>query len=220
MKNINIHVLASDPSLRPYKKIIVNTATKAVGVISKYISVSDVDIVIEQNPEWIAFGEVSGETRGKYEINVRLDAQHKQFTKNLYTNLLRILAHHLYHAAHAQKVKDGTILLDEFVEEGLASHFEVEVSGGGHPNSFAWLSMPELKKALKKVKKEFFAKKYSFDDWFFGSTKRKIVRSTGYNIGYFLIKNLLESDPTLKPSKLILENRKYLAAKVIKSFDL
>lgn len=220
MKNINIYVLTSDPILRPYKKIIMNAAHKAVRLISKYIPVSDVDIVVEHGPEWVSFGQISGETHGKYGVNIQVDAQHKQFIKNLHINFLRTLAHDLYHTTRAQKVKNGTILLDEFIEEGLASHFEVEVTGGGHPNSFAWLSMPELERALVKAKKEFFSKKYSHDDWFFGSAKRKILRSTGYNIGYFLIKNLLESDPVLKPSKLILESRKYLVAKVIKSFNL
>ncbi|MBP6859260.1 MAG: hypothetical protein KBC69_01375 [Candidatus Magasanikbacteria bacterium] len=217
MKNINIHVLTNDPVLQPHKKIIFDTAHKAIRVISKYIPVSDVDIVIEHDLE---FGEMSGETHGKYGINIRLNAQSKQFQKHLYMNFLRTLAHELYHTTHAQKVKDGTVLLDEFIEEGLASHFEAEITGAGYSNSFAWLSAVELKRVLKKAKKEFFFKEYSYDDWFYGSKEKKIPQSAGYNIGYFLIMNLLRINPELKPSKLILENRKYVATRVVKSFDL
>jgi uncharacterized protein YjaZ len=58
------------------------------------------------------------------------------------------------------------------------------------------LSVKEIKKLWKLAQKDLDSKEFSYDDWFFGNSKRKIPKHTGYALAYWLISRSLNGRKT------------------------
>lgn len=171
--------------------------------ISKFIPVNNVDIIISHKPEHISFGFVSGESRNKSEIELAVNVDHPNFSKNIRQVFLRTLAHELYHIARTQKLDHPETLVEDFVDEGLADHFEMEVSGGKAPKPASTFTSAQVRTLLPKAKKEFYSKKHNCDDWFWGSKKRGIPPKAAYGMGFYIVEKYLRQNPKAKPSNLV-----------------
>ena len=193
--------------------MIKKEANKAARMISKYIHLSEMDIVIAHRPENIGSagsGRISMQIKNKHLANIAIDVKHKYFKKFFYIDLLEALAYTSYRIVRLQKVGYSKNLLEDCIEDGLAFNFQTEVTGDKfEPYFMAMKNIKAFKRVVLKAKKEFYSTRYSHDDWFDGSKKRNIPQFAGYIIGYALIKHFLKINPHFMPSQLIGKKAKY-----------
>ena len=195
-----IIVLNSSPSIKPYLKGIKREAEESLVKVQNVLKVSDVDIVIFENPEaTIKHLGVGGFSPNKNTVLIYLDSKHKNFKKHL----LGTMAHELHHAKRWGSVGYGKTLLDAMISEGLADHFEIEVRGGKPGKWDTALNLKDIIKFKKLAAKEYHSKSYNHSDWFFGNKKRGIPQWTGYTLGFHLVSEYLMKHLNEKASKLV-----------------
>lgn len=199
----SIYVLQGDGSLNHYSALVEKNASLAVKKIEKKIPVADVDIVFYDHPAG-AIPElgIGGYSPNPHTVLVSLDPNFKNFRQTVDIQIERILAHELHHCARATKVGYGKTLLEALITEGLADHFDTEVTG---KNPQPWdkaLTDKQIVKYLNLARKEFNRETYNHHAWFYGSKEENIFRWTGYSLGFWLVGKYLEKNPDRKPSRL------------------
>jgi len=203
--NINLYILNASGKLIPYVKEIEDAFNEAVIKIIKKIPVSNVDVVVVDNPlSVIPEIGIGGHAMSANYVVVSLDHEFNNLKKTLKLNLVDTLAHELCHAVRWQAIGyPYNNLLEALITEGLADHFANEITKT--KNLQPWdkaLISEQVKIFLKKVKGEYFNKNYIHHEWFFGSEKKGIPRWTGYTIGFNLVGEYLKKNPDKKPSQL------------------
>ncbi len=200
---VNIFVLTATGRLGKYKNRIMKAARESIKIIKKKIPIPDVDIVFYDNPNnTIPHLGIGAFTNNINLVLVPLNPKFKNFDKTINEEMLRILAHELHHCARMKAVGYGGTLFEVMVSEGLADHFELQVT---NRKSQVWDSILSAKQfgiMKKKAMKERNNKKYNHAEWFFGSNDRKIPKWAGYTIGFNLVGDFLKNNPDKKPSQL------------------
>lgn len=152
--------------------------------------ISDKDRVI---PEY----GVSGYCPNQFSIEIivekgRLEDWKKYLPKTLY--------HEWHHLARWQGPGYGKTLMEVIISEGLAQHFEVEVTGGEPSFYTNVLTEEQRTKLLDVLAKDYDDSDYDHYIWFFG--KGDFPFLAGYDISYFIIGKYLEKT-NKKPSELV-----------------
>ncbi|OGH12899.1 MAG: hypothetical protein A2776_00250 [Candidatus Levybacteria bacterium RIFCSPHIGHO2_01_FULL_40_10] len=198
--NININILKAGGNLKKIEDTIEGAARKAVVSVSKKIPVENVDIVFFdskfQTIEHIGFG---GYTVTKNLIMVPVDSKFDSIDKSIKENLGRTIAHELYHCLKDYTYENKFTLLESLVNEGLADHFETEISGGIPEKWDTALNQQQLISLGKRAKEEFNSYEFDHSAWFFG-TKKDIPYWAGYSLGFDIVKKYLEKHPEKKAS--------------------
>lgn len=201
--SVNIFVLAAGGRLEKYKDRIMKTAKESVKIIGKKIPLHDVDVVFYDNPEnVIPHLGIGGYTQTPEMVLVSLNPKFKHFEKTISAEIIRTLTHELNHCMRMKAVGYGNTLFEAMVSEGLADHFELQIT---KKKPQAWdtiLTAKHFRSMKKKAQKEFNNKKYNHAEWFFGSNDRKIPKWTGYAIGFKVVGEYLRNNPDKKPSQL------------------
>lgn len=203
--NINLHILNASGKLTPYVKEIEDMFNEAVIRIIKKIPVSNVDVVIVDNPfSVIPEIGIGGHAMSANYVVVSLDHEFNNFKKTLKLNLVDTLAHELCHAVRWQTIEyPYNSLLEALITEGLADHFANEITKEKNLQPWDKALIPEqVKMLLKKAKEEYFNKNYIHHEWFFGSKEKGIPRWTGYTLGFNLVAEYLKKNPNKKASQL------------------
>ena len=168
------------------------------------MSIRDIDIAIVDNPERIIpeVG-VGGFTYSDNFILISLDPEFPGFNDRVINiELQRVFVHELSHAARWKTVGYGKTLLEALITEGLADHFEKEITNK-NPNPWSVaLDKSQIKQMMKRAEKEYNNKNYNHNEWFFGSKEKGIPRWTGYALGYNLVAEYFEKNPSKKSSQL------------------
>lgn len=201
--SVNIFVLTAGGRLEKYKDRITKAARESIKIIKKKIPIPNIDIVFYDNPEnVIPHLGIGAFTNNINLVLVPLNSSFKNFEKTISEEMLRILAHELHHCARMKAVGYGKTLFETMVSEGLADHFELQVT---NKKPQAWdtiLTAKQFSNMKKKAQKEFNNKKYNHAEWFLGSKSRKIPKWTGYTIGFNIVGKYLKKHPDRKPSQL------------------
>lgn len=200
--SIILHILDAAETLVPYKKVITETFHQAIVKITQSMSIDQVDVVIRDNtvgviPE-IGLG---GYTYSRRFLIICLDSKRSDCGQAIVNELPGVLAHELHHAKRFQTVGYEKGILGAMIFEGLATHFEREVTGVVQPWATA-LPEKQINEWLAKAKIEFNAKQYDHHAWFFESKEKKIPRWTGYTLGYKVVGDYLRKHPEEKASDL------------------
>lgn len=200
---VNIYVLTASGRLEKYKSRITKAAKASVKIIGKKIPLPDVDIVFYDNPEnAIPHLGICGFNQNANLIFVYLDPKFRNFKRTINEEIIRVIAHELYHSARWKAVGFRETLLKALVNEGLADHFELEVTNKKPQKWNTTLTAKQFDIMKKKAQKEFNNKNYNHEEWFFGSKERGIPKWTGYTIGFNLVGEYLKKHPDKKPSQL------------------
>ena len=215
---LNFHILRASGRLEPYIKDIEKACRGAERKIIAKIPISNVDVVIADNP-YMAIAEIGigGHTYTPNFIIVSLDTEFADLKKNLQLELLDTFAHECHHAVRWQTEGYGETLFEGIISEGLADHFANEITE--RKDLHLWdkaLKSQQIKEWLTKAEKEFDNKKYSQYDWFFGSKERGIPKWTAYSLGFYLVGNYLKKHPLMAPSTLYKIKAKEFMKKVYK----
>ncbi len=202
LKNVNLYVLRASERLNPYVKAIEKIFENTLAKVSNKIPISDIDIIVRDNPPG-AIPE-TGEGGFAYSssfIDISLNPEFPNFLEVVINkNLERTFAHELNHAARWSTVGYGTTLLEAMISEGLADHFEIEVTKNKPSPWDTALDKEQLGIFSKKAEKEYYNEKYNHSEWFFGS--KEIPRWTGYTIGYNTVADYLKKHSKKKPSDI------------------
>ena len=201
--DITRHILLASGRLTPFVDQIKKEFDNSVGQITKKMLISNIDVVIYDNPEGvIPEVGVGGYAPNSHLVFISLDPQFSDFQHTITKELKRTLSHEINHAIRWRDPGYGKTLLEALVTEGLADHFDVEVN---HEDPEPWciaLSVEQIEVLLDKAKKEFSNKNYDHNAWFFGSTEKGIPRWTGYSLGFKLVRDYLQKNPDRKASTL------------------
>lgn len=200
---INIHILKASGRLNPFSEAIQKETQKAIKKIKAKISFQNVDIVFLDN-QYRTIPEIGigGHTLNENMILINLGPRHKDFKSTVSKEIARTLYHESLHVVRWENPGYGKTLLEVMISEGLADHFELELSGEKPELWDRVLDKKQIKLFLKKAEKEFKNKNYSHRDWFFGSKKRGIPRWTAYSLGFYLVGEYLKRNPNKKASTL------------------
>lgn len=200
--SIILHIMDATGTLAPYKKVITETFDQAIAKITKILPIDEVDVVIRDNTAGVVpeIG-LGGYTYGQHFLMICLDSKRGDCKQVIVNELLGVLAHELHHAKRFQTVGYEKGILGAMIFEGLATHFEREMTGVVPPWATA-LSKKQSDQWLAKAKKEFDVEQYDHHAWFFGSKGKKIPRWTGYTLGYQIVGDYLHKHPGEKASEL------------------
>lgn len=201
--NIIPHILNANGGLTLYIKDINDIFNNTINKIAKKIPISNIDIVFEDNPyNIIPEIGIGAQTQSPSLIYISLDSNQPQFKKVLNEHLEQILIHEIHHCIRWKRMGYGTTLLEAIISEGLADHFDIEISNKKPEPWSVALNKNQIRYYLKKAKKEFNNKKYDYSAWFFGGSKESIPRWTGYSLGFYLVDEYLKKHPHKKPSHI------------------
>lgn len=203
-RNISLYILKASGRLDIFSEQIEEKFWNTVKKVANKIPISDIDIVICDNP-MLAIPElgIGGHTHSPEFVVISLDPKFPNFSdKTIKRELKRTIAHELNHVARWKTVGYGETLLEALISEGLADHFDIEITNESPEPWDRALNANELKTVLEKAKKEYQNKKYNHEEWFFGSKEKGIPKWTGYTIGYSLVSKYLKNNLHKKPSQL------------------
>lgn len=201
--SITPYILLGSGRLKPFTEQIYEAVKEAIGRVNNKVSISNVDIVIYDNPHG-AIPEigVGGYTPDAHVVFISLDPDFSQFEDTLSKELGRILTHELHHVLRWKSPGYGETLLEALITEGLADHFDVEVNKNEPESWCTILSKKQILDLLAKARKEFDNKNYDHNAWFFGSEDKGIPRWAGYSLGFELVNEYLQKYPEKKPSNI------------------
>jgi len=201
---LKLHILKSDKRILPFVQQITSIAKETFKQVNKLLPFKEpVDIVvyryIAHDPEFAT----SGYTPTGNVLWIYTDPTQKEYKKLLQNQLTRVLSHELHHACRIQYLGMSKTLQDALVFEGLAAHFESEITAQQPSQFYTQFDNKKLRALLLKARSDINNEKYSYDDWFFGNNKRNIPKHAGYGMSYFMVEEALKGR---KPSELV--NRK------------
>lgn len=201
--NINLHILNASESLTPFIEDIKRIFDQSIKKITSRIPISGVDAVVYDNPD-SAIPEIGigGYAPNRHLIWISIDPAFPNLAQSIEKELGRTLAHELHHALRWKGPGYGKTLFEALITEGLADHFDMEVSNDQPHIWDTVLSNEFIQKYLELAKKEFNNEDYKHSDWFFGSKERDIPKWTGYSLGFYLVREYLRKNPKEKASSL------------------
>jgi len=203
-KDINICVLTASGRLTSFRKNILKSAKNSLKIIKYKIPVNNVDIVFYDNPYGaIPHLGIGAHTLNPHLVCISLDPDFSHFEKTIKEETARTLAHELHHCIRWQNHSSMyATLLDAMITEGLADHFDIEIT---NKKPQAWdtaLASKQYNRLSIKAEREYRNKNYNHYEWFFGSKRKSIPKWTGYTIGFNIVGEYLKKHPDKKPSQL------------------
>lgn len=190
-----IHILEQSSRLAQFVEKIETAAQNAIKKIEEKIELPALDIVIGDNPDSaIPETGIGGFSPNQHLIFVWIDPTFKGLEGTIGEKVMRTITHESHHAARSLIFPWAEAnLLEAFVTEGLADHFDIEInSGKPYPWSIA-LTAQEVSEYFEKAKEsKLLSKDYDHSSWFFGSKDKNIPRWTGYAIGYKIVGDYLQ----------------------------
>jgi len=184
--NINISILNESGRLDSILDAIRAQTDKAIELARTTIQLSDVDIIFSYNPaETVPHLGFGGYTPDAHTVQISVDADNTEVVRTIDEELVHTLLHEFHHAMRWRSVGYGETLGEALVTEGLADHFDVEVTGGAPSLWTQGFSNEELNALLVRARAEFDNVDYSHTDWFFGGNG--LPKWGGYALGYFIV---------------------------------
>lgn len=200
--NVRLHILNALGVFDLVSKHIEEEFVKSLRRISDTLTISDVDVVLYNNPKGvIAEVGIGGYSPNGHLMFLYLDATSSALKRTIQEQLKRTLAHELHHCIRWRNPGYGKTLLEALVSEGLADHFDLEVNGGSPQPWCTALHGKEVATFFKRAEREYNAKDLNHRAWFFGTDS--IPRWAGYTLGYQLVGAYLKEHPDQTAASLV-----------------
>ena len=184
-----IFIQKSDPILQNYRGRIKQVAEDVLNKAEALLPAWNLDIIFSNVPGFtIKETGTGGYTPNEHIIFVYLDMHSQNLLNNFDEAIARVVAHELHHAVRAQKIPwHRPSLIEAFVAEGLADHFDTEVNGTSTPLWSNALSDLEFERLFTKAKQEGITKLgANYKEWTLG-LRSDIPKWAGYSIGFRLV---------------------------------
>jgi hypothetical protein len=201
------HILNASGSLSPWLGRLKDEADRAhdrlLQVLGPDVAMHPVDIVIDPT----AYGTIPEQGIGgscfrRDRIDVVLDPANPNFATSLESGeFRRTLYHEYHHALRWARVGYGMTLGEALVSEGLAEHFDCEVSGSA-PQPWTQVGDSGEIAAIRARAMPDIEAPYDHAAWFFNSESLTLPASAGYKLGFALVGAYLAKHPEKRPSRL------------------
>ena len=201
---VTIHVLTGSGRLRAHAdRIRSNGASAATACLEQLPLEGDVDVLVRDDPRRVIpeIG-IGGVAADRHTVFVALDPDHEKFDEAVERELFATLAHELHHVARHQAGVRGHTLFDALVNEGLADHFAIEVTGAQPPPWTVALTPEQAEAMGPRAREEYDHSRYNHWAWFFGNDELEIPRWTGYSLGFQLVGDYLGRHTATRASTL------------------
>jgi len=175
-------------------KTKIKKAIKEVLVeIEKKLGIPNLEIIIDDNSKLTIPKTGLGGSCDSDLIQIHINPNFKNIEKDIETKIKRTLSHEVHHSVRNIYFSwSEATLLEAFITEGLADHFDIEINGGEpYPWSMA-LSEEESAFYLNPNSEELFSKDFDYGTWFFGDNSPKIPKWAGYSIGFKLVRDYMK----------------------------
>jgi len=181
---------------------IISTTEQSIKRIQTFLPIKKIQIYISNNPSsTIPEIGLGGYCPDSNTILISLNPDFPKLIESIENELIKTIAHEAHHAMRWQNPGYGETLFEACITEGLADHFQIEVTGGNPPIWSKNLTYQELTEAQTKAS-TLFHSNYDHDKWFFtGSIEENIPRWTGYSLGFKIAGEYLKLT-SRKPSQL------------------
>lgn len=208
--NFQFHIIQTSGYLNSIEDIIQKKAEESIKKIITKLPLDNVDIVFfDQRDDPYNYAQVDSKTGvGQYVLSqnllyVSLDARNNAIKESITgTVLLSALSHGLYHCMRGRSMHwIRNPLIEGFISEGLAGHFEFEMTSTFNPDMYRVLSAKALHAFQEKAEKEYWNEKYSYNNWFLGGDAQ-IPYGAGHSFGYKLVEDYLHRHPHVSASTL------------------
>lgn len=202
---IAIYVLTGSGHLRAHAARIHAQISAAAKAPVEQLPLTDggVDVVVRYNPPAvIPEVGIGGFAPDGHTVFLALDPDHEHFEWALEGELRRTLSHELHHVARWRGAARGNTLFDALVQEGLADHFSIELTGMEPPPWAVALSAEQTAVMRERAQEEYDNPRYNHRGWFLGSKDAEIPRWAGYSLGFQLVADYLARHPDTRASDL------------------
>lgn len=191
--SVTVTILKESPQMLAFEGVVRKSVEATLKEVEEHIVLPNLDVVVADNPT-SAIPEIgvggSSPTPHLIFISLDLSRNHKE---SFFTEMIRrTLVHECHHAARGTRFPfSSATLLEAFVAEGLADHFDIEITDGTpYPWSTA-LDDDQIQTYFRKAQSEgLYSTEYSHANWFFG-IGGEIPRWAGYAIGFKLVADYL-----------------------------
>lgn len=194
-----LHILNATGELNSFTNKIESTFAQSISTIKNLIPVENVDVIVASDAK-SALPEtgICGYAPSANRVFISIDPDNKQLIKNFETLFLSMLGHELHHCCRWKNPGYGSTLREALVSEGLACHFEAELTGN-IPFYAQAISTAAVNEALIRATQELDLAEYNHHAWFFGAGAQP--RHTGYTLGFHIVSQHI-SETNVKASKL------------------
>lgn len=206
-----LHILEQSKKLTPLKGKIEKAYQEIVPTIESKIKLSDIDIVVADNPEGV-IPEIGtgGSSPTANLIYINIDPDFPNIEDRIEEEIKSTLAHECHHCARAEHFYYGENLLEALITEGLADHFDLEINGGEIKLWCKALSEAELEEYLNKARLEFDNENYDHSKWFFG-TDSEIPKWAGYSLGFKIVDDYLNKTNKKASELFNLDSKEFIS---------
>lgn len=207
MQNVHASILKASGRITPFLSVLNKTMEDFLPVIDLHLGLSNIDIVICDNPvSTIPETGMGGMAYNQNLAIVSIDPNSQNLIQNLENELRSTLAHELHHVVRWQKTGYGETLLKAIISEGLAAHFDIAINSTKPKQWDTALNGTTLSKYQKIAEVDFDNTEYNHQEWFYGTGS--IPRWAGYAIGYKMVDEYIKSHEIINQKDLV-----YLPAK-------
>ena len=132
-----LNVLNTSSKFDSVFDLLVKKGQEALGEISAYLKLPQVDIVLSPAPkEYKSDSGILGCVTSPYVIDILLDADRKDLPEVIRNELTSVIAHEIHHLVRSSLGVQEETLFQVLISEGLACHFETYFNGNKLPNIF------------------------------------------------------------------------------------
>ncbi len=189
--NINMHLLNASGSLDHIVEDIKEEFKSTVEKVAKVLPIKNIDVIVWDYPEWaIKKYGIGGHSVSPNSIVISIDPNNKNTKKSFKDNFSLTLMHEFHHSCRWQTTGYGSSKLEVSVSEGLAEHFEIQMTGKSLEIWDTALSEKQLKKFVGAIKEDKSIDFYLYD-WLFGNKEKGIAHWCGYSVGFYLVSEYL-----------------------------
>lgn len=183
-------ILHATGRLRKHEPQISEVLHQAIGLLSGYFDI-DLDICVADSPEHS--NPILGIGGGAFSSSllvIFLDPDHTDIRETIAQELLAVLAHEVHHCVRMASVKDKT-LADRLVTEGLACHFETDITGRDLPSFLPTETAKAWQRYLAVMQAKLSDSDFCEDTLFLGASPTTLPRYAGYAVGFGLVEAYL-----------------------------
>ncbi len=190
---MQIHILDAQNRLQPFKSLIRDSAKRAIEQISTRLS-PVLDICFSDSPDHCnpELG-IGGGAFSPRLLHVFLDPTNDKIVSSIDKELLAVLAHEVHHCVRMEQIADST-LADRLVTEGLACHFEVEMTGNASPSFLPVETLQSWDKHFTKMRPIMHGEDFCEGTMFLGKRPGEFPKYAGYAVGFGLVGKYLSSE--------------------------
>jgi len=184
---IEYHYLDVTGQLSPFKNILHKYVTEAIAAIDPRLDIC-ADLCLSHdplncNPEL----GIGGVAFSQSLMHIFLDANNPNLEQSIREEVLAVLAHESHHCVRIQKVPDHVTLMDNIVTEGLACHFETEITGCSAPSFIPDEVLNASREHLRSMRASLEDTEFCFETYFLGKDLKKYPKYAGFAVGFELV---------------------------------